>query len=126
MALYERLKTDFRFTDERGELVQLTHDGYAQVNILESKKGVLRGAHYHKISREAFYVISGSLLVSLKKGRAWEQVRFQKGDFFLIPPGVIHSLFFSEECTLAALYDIPVEKENGMKDIYVEEVQDEY
>lgn len=125
LALYERLTPDYCFSDERGNLVQLAHAGYRQINILESKKGVVRGDHYHKQASEAFYVVNGSLEVTLKKGVEQEQARFRKGDFFLIPPGVMHSLFFNETCTLVALYDIPVEKEDGTKDIYCEENKNE-
>lgn len=118
MSLYKRLNVDFKNEDSRGELVQLIHDGYKQVNILYSNKGTLRGKHYHKISNEAFYVISGSVNVELNRNGISEQVKFKKGDFFLIPPYTLHSLSFAEDCVMAALYDVPVEKENGEKDIY--------
>lgn len=120
MALYEKLTPDFCFSDDRGELVQLIHDGYKQINILESKKGVTRGAHYHKRSSEVFYVVEGSLKVTLSAKGEEEQVKFHKNDFFLIRPGVTHSLFFDEDCLLVALYNIPIEQDDGTKDIYAE------
>jgi len=123
VALYERLTPDYCFSDERGELVQLAHAGYTQINILESKKGTMRGAHYHKHSSEAFYVAKGSLKVLFKRGPEQEQVKFKKNDFFLIRPGVMHSLFFDEDCLLAALYDVPIEQDDGTKDIYTEGFQ---
>ena len=49
--LIEILKPDFVFEDERGKLTQLVHDGYRQMNIIFSKKDVLRGNHYHKENR---------------------------------------------------------------------------
>lgn len=121
MSLYKLLNADFEHEDDRGKLVQLVHDGYKQVNILYSNKGTLRGRHYHKISNEAFYVISGSVNVKLSRDGVTEQVIFKKGDFFLIPPYTMHSMNFEEDCVMAAMYDIPVEKENGEKDIYSEE-----
>ena len=33
------LTPDFKFTDERGTLVQLVREGYAQVNVVHSKAG---------------------------------------------------------------------------------------
>ena len=54
--LIQFLKPDFEHTDERGKLVQLVHDGWKQVNVIESKAGQIRGNHYHKVNREAFYV----------------------------------------------------------------------
>ena len=37
MALFENLNTDFEHTDNRGRLIQLIHDGFRQVNVLETK-----------------------------------------------------------------------------------------
>lgn len=122
MALYERKQPDFEFADARGSLTQLVHRGYTQINVLESRKGVTRGGHYHKISREAFFVVEGSVDVTLKRGEEREQVTFSKGEFFQFSPYVVHSMYFPEDCILFAMYDIPVENEDGTKDIYAEEV----
>lgn len=118
MMLYINRKADFAFKDARGALVQLVHEGYDQVNVLKTNAGVERGGHYHKISRELFYVVSGSVIVSLEKDGCKENKRFNEGDFFEIPPYVIHSMNFDEDCVLVALYDKCVELENGEKDIY--------
>lgn len=122
MALYECLEPDFTFADERGKLFQLVHEGFAQVNILESRQGTTRGGHYHKTAVEAFFVISGRVTVLLRAGEESSERTFCAGDFFLIRPPVVHSMRFPEDCVLAALYDVPVEREDGTKDIYPEEV----
>lgn len=122
MALFERLAPDFAFEDIRGKLTQLVHGGYTQVNVLESRKGVLRGEHFHKVSREAFFVVRGQVEVTLKKNAERQTESFGPGDFFEVPPFVVHSLHFPEDCVLVALYDIPVEREDGTKDIYADEV----
>ena len=61
------LKPDFTFNDDRGTLVQLVHEGYSQMNVVTSKKGVFRGGHYHKINREVFYIISGHFKFTAEK-----------------------------------------------------------
>lgn len=121
MALYDILQADFLYSDMRGQLAQLVHNGYRQVNVLESKKGTVRGGHYHKISNEAFFVVRGSVDVTLRQGDQQEVVKFHKNDFFLIKPYMIHSMSFCEDCILIALYDVPIEKDDGAKDIYAEE-----
>ena len=63
--MLKRLKTEFHFEDERGTIDQLIHEGYAQINVITSKKGVFRGGHYHKENEEAFYLISGKLEVTV-------------------------------------------------------------
>ncbi len=116
--LYELLTPDLEFKDERGKLVQLIHQGYEQVNVLVSCADASRGGHYHKHSREAFYVVDGSVAVTFAKGREKAERTFHTGEFFLICPEVVHSMFFPEDCTLVALYDKCVEQADGEKDIY--------
>lgn len=111
------LSPEFLHTDERGSLTQLVSGGYSQVNILVSESGVTRGGHYHKVCREAFYVIEGSARVTAKNGGEFTEKNFRQGDFFEIYPGTAHEMYFPERCIMAVLYDRPVETEFG-KDIY--------
>ncbi len=133
MELFEKLSPNFRHIDERGELVQLVQDGFIQMNVLKTHKGVCRGGHYHSHVKEAFYVIEGCVEVTLSLNIVANSMRnqqplklnenkhlFYKGDFFLIPPGVLHSLFFPEDCIMVALYDKCVIGKDGEKDIHFE------
>ena len=122
--MYQLLVPDFKFSDERGTLVQLVCGGYTQVNVITSNRGVLRGNHFHKHSREAFYVISGSVKVTLTANGIQQTALFQSGDFFEIPPMVLHEMFYPEDCVMVALYDQPVEGENGEKDIHTPDPND--
>ena len=121
MSLYQLRKTDFQFSDTRGSLVQLVHEGFVQINVLESKKGAVRGAHFHKRAIEAFYLINGSVEVTLRSKEVEEKVVFQKGDFFEIYPFALHNMYFPEDCLMVQMYDIPVENEDGTKDIFTED-----
>jgi quercetin dioxygenase-like cupin family protein len=114
--MLKRITTDFRFEDSRGTIVQLVHEGYSQINVITSKKGVFRGGHYHKDNNEAFYIISGKLEVTVNK----ETTVFTSGDFFGIEAYDIHSFNFLEDTTLVSMYSHGVEKEDGTKDIYTE------
>lgn len=116
--MYQNLNPDFAFLDTRGQLVQLVHKGYTQINVLETKQGVTRGGHYHKISSEAFYIISGSVDITLSKSNEQQKIHFQTGDFFEISPHIVHTMSFPEDCVMVAMYDVPIEDENGQKDIY--------
>ncbi len=122
MSLFERMNINFQFSDQRGTLMQLVNDGYQQINLIESKKGVFRGGHFHKVSKEAFFVINGSVDVTFKLGSETEIVHFVKNDFFFLKPFIIHGMHFPEDCLLLALYDKPVELVDGTKDIYHEEI----
>ena len=121
MSLYITKKVDFQHIDNRGSLTQLIHDGFKQINVLESKKGVERGSHFHKRSVEAFYVINGSVEVTLWDKTSKEVMVFEKGDFFEIHPFVLHNMLFLEDCLMVQMYDEPVENLDGTKDIFTED-----
>lgn len=118
MGLYRDLKADFEHDDDRGKLVQLVHDGFAQVNLLYSKKGAFRGGHYHKVAHEAFYVVSGNVDMEFSRDGEHVHRHFEEGDFFLIEPYVAHSMAYHADCVMLGMYDVPVESEDGTKDIY--------
>ena len=120
MELVRVLHTDFEFADERGTLTQLVHEGFRQINVLTTKRGVTRGGHFHRVCREAFYLISGAVEVTLKTPERTETAVFHKGDFFAVEPDISHSMFFPEDCVMVQMYDPPVEQPDGGKDIYGE------
>lgn len=120
------LEPDFKHTDERGSLIQLVHKGFNQVNVISSEKNSQRGGHYHKINKEAFFIISGSLLLNLQSHTKKESYQFHQGDMFLIEPYVFHEFSFPEETLLVSLYDKGVELPEGRKDIYTTYNSDEY
>ena len=123
MNLFSRKKIDFQHIDERGSLTQLVHDGFKQINVLQSNEGTRRGAHFHKRAVEAFYVFEGSVEVTLWNINSREVVIFKQGDFFEIHPYILHDMFFPEYCLMIQMYDIPIENDDGTKDIFTE---DEY
>ncbi len=118
--LIEFLTPDFSFVDERGSLYQLCHNGWTQVNVSTTKKSVKRGGHYHKQTKEAFFIISGKIALQLQKEDKEQDITVKSGDFFCFSPYVKHSFNFLEDTTMVALYDKGVELAGGEKDIYTE------
>lgn len=118
--MIEIIRPDFKFQDERGILIQLVHEGFKQYNVIFSKKGVLRGDHYHKENREAFFVISGSFELKVRNALREEKYTFERGDMFLIPPNLVHSFYYLEDTLLVSMYDLGVERLDGTKDIYTD------
>lgn len=114
------IQPDFSFSDERGCLYQLCRNGWSQVNVSKSVKGVKRGGHYHKQTKEAFFIIEGEILLTLDKEGKTEQVTVKTGDFFCFEPFTKHSFEFLADTTMVALYDHGVELSDGTKDIYTE------
>lgn len=115
--MLKRLTPDFHFEDERGEINQLVHEGYRQVNLVRSRAGAVRGGHFHRLNNEAFFIIEGSVRVTVSNAERTESETFSKGDMFLIEKGCPHDFEFIEDTTLIGLYDLGVELEDGSKDI---------
>lgn len=115
-------KPDFVFTDDRGTLCQLIHEGYQQANVVYTKKGSKRGGfHYHKENEELFYIVCGKIKVCLRLQAQAEEYVFEKGDMFRIHKYVRHDFSFLEDTILVGFYDRGVEKPDGTKDIYTDE-----
>lgn len=116
--LINYIKPDFIHKDERGGLYQLVNRGYNQINYIFSKANMIRGGHFHKVNKEAFFIISGSFKLVLESENEREEYLISAGDFFEIGKNIKHSFEYLEDTELISMYDIGVELENGEKDIY--------
>lgn len=118
MKLIEILAPDFNCEDQRGTLTQITHEPFAQTNAVFTKAGQVRGNyHYHRHTKEVFFIISGEVLIHLRASEKKESHLFKSGDMFLIPENVGHCFEFLQDTYLVAFYTQRVELENGEKDI---------
>ena len=121
MKLIELTQPDFSFTDARGTITQLVHAGYAQVNAVFSGKGAVRGNfHYHKATKELFYVLQGKVNVQLRYAQEQQTTVFESGACFQIPELVRHRMEFLEDTYLVVLYTNCVERPDGTKDIFTD------
>lgn len=118
--LYRLRQIDFVHEDNRGQLNQLIHEGFSQVNVITSKKNTFRGGHYHKQNIEAFYILSGEGDVFFTDGKTTDVYHFGPGSFFEIPENVSHSFRFLEDTVLVSMYSSGVENSDGSKDIFDE------
>ncbi|WP_099157159.1 NAD-dependent epimerase/dehydratase family protein [Virgibacillus ndiopensis] len=85
------------YQDERGSLVELIKSHQAgQVFISTSRKGVIRGNHYHHTKVEKFCVIKGAATIKLRKINSDELITYTVSDQNIqivdIPPGFTHSI----------------------------------
>ena len=121
MALLQPLTPDFVFPDDRGLLVQICRGGYTQVNAVFTKKGAVRGNfHYHKNTKEAFFVFSGRVRVHAQRGDENETAEYGPGEMFLVEEYVRHSFDYLEDTYLVGLYTNGVENPDGTKDIHTD------
>lgn len=120
MNLIEILTPDFEFENENGLLVQLVHDGWKQVNTIFSKGNGIRGGHYHKYNKEAFYIISGTFKLTVWNDEKKEEYVMKAGNMFLINEYVFHTFEYTEDTWLVSMYSNGVELRDNTKDIWTE------
>lgn len=85
------------YQDERGSLVELIKSQQlGQIFMSTSRKGVIRGNHYHHTKVEKFCVIKGEANIILRKIDSDERISYhvtdQKIEMVDIPPGYTHSI----------------------------------
>lgn len=94
--------------DDRGSLTEFCdlEGNYKQVNILHSKKGSIRGNHYHKDLTERFYIVTGlvSLYVKCVHSGNEKKIICEEGEAFVIKPGLLHTLEFLEDTYILSFY----------------------
>lgn len=83
--------------DNRGDFTELIKSkSFGQVSISRSKKGVIRGNHYHNTKNEKFCVIQGKAVIKLRNILDDKIVSYHVSDKKIevinIPPGYTHSI----------------------------------
>ena len=104
----EKIKAAFE--DERGTIYDLLDkEDIKHIGMLTSKKGSVRGNHYHKTARQITYILSGKIKLTLKNmddNNAKPQIMvMEEGDIVDIPPMVAHSLKALEDTTFLVFTD---------------------
>ena len=94
-------------SDDRGDFIQVTQGEFKQLSLIKLNKGSFRGKHYHKKTREGFYLVSGRIrldnfdLVAEEK----EELVVEENNFFIIEPYVYHNIVGLEDSLLVVLPD---------------------
>ena len=94
------------YIDERGSITDLINEKLNHVGIITSKKDSIRGNHYHKLSIQYNYILSGKIEISLAKKENPSEVKkviLGPGEFISIQPGIIHKVIAIEDCTFLDL-----------------------
>ena len=93
------------FTDARGSIYDILEDTpVGHIGMITSKKGFIRGKHYHKQSTQYTFVVNGRLEFLTRNMRdshaKSERVILERGDLVETPPLVAHAMRFLEDSTL--------------------------
>jgi len=98
------------FEDERGSIFDLVDkENISHVGMVTSKKGSIRGNHYHKTTKQITYVFSGKMELRLKdfsdKDSKPETIIMEQGDIITIDPMVAHQIKALEETVFLVFTD---------------------
>ena len=97
------------FKDARGVITDiLQHTNVDSITILSSKKGAVRGNHYHKKTTQYAYVLEGKFrLFTQEEGKKVERKILKKGDLVITPPLERHAFVALEDSLLLACCNGP-------------------
>lgn len=104
----KRLKPNFEFFDDRGFLLEIWKgSNWKRMNYIFSKKGSLRGGHYHKKTSELFFIAEGLCEVKLFMIRSNKEVKFkvEKNDIFIVEPYEVHYIEALKDSKIIAVLD---------------------
>ena len=83
-----------KFEDTRGRFFGIVNSGqWEEFNYVETLANQVRGGHYHKETRELFFIIDGSIEITISGLNGENKKKFTAGpgSIFVIEPFEIHS-----------------------------------
>lgn len=108
------------FMDERGKISDLVNENINHVGLITSKKGSIRGNHYHKLSTQYSYILSGKFRVTItpiENNKNKKEIILNENELITIPPKKIHVFEAMED---SVIIDMVSESRWGKK--YEEDV----
>jgi len=114
------IKKEINYEDERGIIRDiLFNEVIEHVTIISSKKGAVRGDHYHKYTSQYTYVIRGSFkVISQMQNEQVEVGIIKQNDLLFTPPMEKHVLISLEDSEILALTRGPRGGENYENDTF--------
>lgn len=83
-----------KFEDNRGLLLGIVNSGYwEEINYVETQADQVRGGHYHKETREMFFIIDGEIEIRIDdiNGKNIRNFSARKGSIFVVEPFEVHT-----------------------------------
>jgi len=122
-------------TDERGKIETIfAGKNFREINRFHSKKGIIRGNHYHKETEELIFLIKGEVLFKIKSLKHEEEHEEEEenqihettllpGDALLIEPYELHTAEIKKDSEWISC--LTKEYNHESPDIYEEEKDDD-
>ncbi len=112
------------FKDERGTIRDvLVNIPNEHITVIHSTPGVVRGNHYHRLTTQHTYVLSGKGEYYSARGNEEVSVTpIKEGDFITSPPNEHHAIKALTELTMLAIAHGPRGGEDYESDTYRERI----
>ena len=92
----KRIKLKINFKDKRGSIKDLFYKkNINHIAVIKSKRGALRGDHFHKRTTQYMYITKGELEYWYKKRTSKQKSKMallKEGDLIMTPPNEMHAL----------------------------------
>lgn len=104
----KKLKVNFEYPDERGILIEVSRGRkWRQMNYFLCKKGFTRGGHYHKKTRELFFIVDGKCEITIINVKTHKKIKCIANykDVFIVEPYEVHFVKGVFDTRIIALLD---------------------
>ncbi len=94
------------FVDARGDIINIFEGRIEHTALITSKKGTVRGNHYHKQDQQYIYLISGAFnshSVDTRDPSQRQVLAMKPGDMVESPALIAHAQEFTEDSVFLAL-----------------------
>lgn len=95
-----------RRQDKRGIILELFRGNFSQCNLMQMKKGSAWGNHYHKKTREYFYLIKGQIKVNFQDIKTKKKISkiIKSGHDFTVMTYILHTIEVQKSSLCLVLY----------------------
>ena len=102
MSLVEFLEKYTIHEDTRGSFLGIINKyTWGEINFIQTRAGVERGNHYHRYTKELFYILTGEIQVDVKNivDKAEHHFRATPHMAFIVDPYEIHTFTTIKDST---------------------------
>ena len=101
--------------DDRGQLLRVINKyAWGEINFVTSRAGIARGNHYHRSTKELFYILSGEVQIDVKNivDKVENHFRARPHMAFIIDPYELHTFTTIEDSSWINVLSRPMDDDH--------------
>ena len=105
--------------DARGSILTMINENVQNVAVINSKKGALRGNHYHKKDWHYMMALKGHMeyFYFCNVEKIVKYIKVLKGQIIFTPNLEVHATYFPEDAEIIVLSGLPRDQETYENDV---------